>query len=107
MSKSTTGASAPASKSINGLTPLRCRKGDLAILLTGSYAGIIVDVLEYHSSVTVSNAPPMVDAWHIRHPSDEPRTKYYFEDRYMLPIRPGDLDQTETDELSLVSGRSA
>ena len=88
--------------------PLRCRKGDLAILLSdGPSAGFIVDVVKYYGTVEMEDGEVLVNAWHIRHPSDEPGWQFFTEDQYLLPIRPGDLDETETEELSLVNGRSA
>ena len=94
MKSKSQGASAP----IVSLA-VRCRKGDLAILLTGPFAGCIVDVIEYHGVIELSDGKVLVDAWLIRHETDEPDTDYFKEDKYLLPIRPGDLDETEADGL--------
>lgn len=79
---------------------LRCRKGDLAILLEGRFTGYIVDVVEYYPTVELSDGEVLVNAWHIRHPSDEPGVQYFKLDKYLLPIRPGELAESETEELS-------
>lgn len=86
---------------------VRCRKGDLAIRLEGRGMGQIVEVVEYYGTVTIDSGEVLVNAWHVQHPSDDPDTDYFKEDKYLLPIRPGDLDKSETEELSLVHGRSA
>ena len=89
---------------------LKCRKGDLAIVLVGPRAGYIVDVLEYHPRVVLGNGKVMVDAWHTRHPSDEPDIDYFNRDKNLLPIRPGDLEESETgaeENASPIKGETA
>lgn len=72
---------------------LRCRKGDMAIVLrnTKGIEGCLVDVKEYigvHLSF-ITRTP--IEAWRVEHRGDT----YYVGDRFLLPIRPGDLDETE------------
>ena len=89
---------------------LRCRKGDLAFVLAGPRAGYIVDVLEYHPRVVLSNGKVMVDAWHTRHPSYDPDVDFFNRDKNLLPIRPGDLEESETDaeeNVSPIKGETA
>ena len=103
MKRTPKGATAPA------LTPLRCRKGDLAIRLDNEYSGQIVEVGEYHGTVDFPKfgGKEIFDAWKVLRPSYEAGFSYYCEDKYLVPIRPGDLDETEIDELSLVTGESS
>jgi len=89
---------------------LRCRKGDLAFVLAGPRAGYIVDVLEYHPRVVLSNGKVMVDARHTRHPSYDPDVDFFNRDKNLLPIRPGDLEESETDaeeNVSPIKGETA
>lgn len=88
---------------------LKCRKGDLAILLEGPYSGYIVDVVEYCGTRQMTDGEIVVNGWRIQHPSFPPPsiTRSYARDKNLLPIRPGDLDESETDERSLVKGVSA
>lgn len=76
---------------------LKCKKGDIAMILTGPYAGQVVDVVKYYSMIDMSSGVILIDAWEIRHPSDPRGTRYFKEDKYLLPIRSGDLDETEAD----------
>ena len=87
--------------------PLRCKKGDLAMYLTGWNVGKIVEVVKYYSVVEMDDGEVLIDAWCVRHPNHELDTTFFREDKTMLPIRPGDLDETETDERFLVKGVSA
>lgn len=68
------------------------------MILEGPNTGLIVDVVQYRSVMPMSNGELVFDAWRIRHPSDEPNVVYFKEDKYLLPIRPSDLQETETDE---------
>lgn len=92
-----------------GYVKPRCKKGDLAILLEGPYLGYIVDVVEFCGTKKMTDGTVVVNAWIIRHPSFPPTSISisHAHDKNLLPIRPGDLDETETDEISLVHGRSA
>ena len=75
--------------------PLRCKKGDLAMYITGRYVGKIVDVVEYYGTVAMDDGEVLINAWHVRHPNHEPGITFFREDKAMLPIRPGDLDETD------------
>lgn len=88
-------------------TVLRCREGDLAVLLAGSDVGKFVNVLEFQPFVGTVSHGYKYNVWHIHHPDFDPNFRHCIEDKYLLPIRPGDLDETETDELSLMKGESA
>ena len=78
---------------------LKCRKGDLALYIAGKRVGRIVEVVKFYPIVEMSNGEVMVDAWMVRHPDHAPDTEYFQRDKYMMPIRPGDLEDTEDDEL--------
>lgn len=105
MPKSTKGASAPI---LSQSTKPRCKKGDLAIRTDDEYEGQIVEVYEYHCTVDFPETGEVIfDAWKVLHPTYESGFSFFCEDKYLFPIRPGDLDETETDELSLVKGESA
>jgi hypothetical protein len=86
---------------------LKCRKGDIAIILEGPCVGFVVDVVEYYGVSEMTDGEVLTNAWHIKHHTDDPDWNYFKEDKCLLPIRPGDLDESETDELSLTQGRSA
>ncbi|SCX76933.1 hypothetical protein [Nitrosospira sp. Nsp13] len=80
---------------------LKCRKGDLAIRLDENFEGQIVEIVEYIGRVDVETRAVLANAWQILHPTYDPDYHYFCEDKYLLPIRPGDLEETESDELSL------
>jgi hypothetical protein len=86
----------------------KCKKGDLAIRLDKRYSGQIVEVGEYHGTVDFpeNGGQVIFYAWKVLHPSYERGYSYYCEDKYLFPIRPGDLDESETGELSLVNGEA-
>lgn len=88
-------------------TPLRCKKDDLAMYITGLNVGKIVEVCEYYPAIEMDDGKVLISAWRVRHPNHEAGTTFYREDKTMLPIRPGDLDESETDERYLVRGVSA
>ena len=85
MAKSKAVRSGRRSTDLTSPSSVRCRRGDLAILLEGSYSGCIVDVVEYYATVAIDSGEVLVNAWHIRHSSDEPNTQYFKEDKYLLP----------------------
>lgn len=86
---------------------IRCKTGDIAILLTGPHVGYIVDILEFQPFVETVRHGYKYNVWHINHSDFDQNFRHCMEDEYLLPIRPGDLDETETDELYLVTGDSA
>lgn len=93
--------SKPQGASAQTVSPvLRGRKGDLAILLEGPRIGAIVKVLKYVGALTLSDGQVLVNAWQTHHSSNEPDCDYFKEDKYLLPIRPGELAESETEELS-------
>jgi hypothetical protein len=85
---------------------LKCKPGDLALYISGCRAGRIVEVIKYRGTVETSDGYVLIDAWQVQHPDHEPDCAYFQEDRLMMPIRPGDLDESETDELGLREGVS-
>jgi len=95
-----------SAQNVSQNTKPRCRKGDLAIVLVGLSAGQIVDVVEHYPEAIMQDGEVMFDVWHIKHQTDDPRVNYFREDKYLLPIRPGDLEETETDEL-ILEGRQS
>jgi len=95
-----------SAQNVSQNTKPRCRKGDLAIVLVGLSAGQIVDVVKHYPEAKMQDGEVMFDVWHIKHQTDDPRVNYFREDKYLLPIRPGDLEETETDELT-VEGRQS
>lgn len=62
------------------------------------------NVVEYAETVTMDDGEVLTRAWHIKHPSDEPNVLFYKEDKYLLPIRPGDLDETQEQDETLSEG---
>ena len=106
MAKANSTVSRSKRASAQSVSPiLKCGKGDLAIRLDSGCEGLIVEVGEYVGTVEGLNNPSVIsDAWRIHHPSCEAGWRYFCEDKYLLPIRPGDLDETETDELGLKEG---
>ena len=105
MKRTPQGASAPVATPV-----LKCRKGDLAIVLIGPNAGLLVDVAKYCGTIEMSDGQVLINAWQVKHPSDDPDIDYFREDKYLLPIRPGDLEESELDaekNVSPVEGESA
>lgn len=81
---------------------LRCRKGDMAIVLKGAWSGKIVDVVEF-VGVMPGNVTGQIykDIWKIRYQGScysDSGAMRGFPDEYLLPIRPGDLDESEETE---------
>ena len=92
----------------NASTVLKCKTGDLAIVLGDcEYEGYVVTVGAYHGPAVMSDGGVMVNAWRVHHFFKGTINRIYMEDKYLMPIRPGDLDETETDELYLVKEVSA
>ncbi|SEO78357.1 hypothetical protein [Nitrosovibrio sp. Nv6] len=83
---------------------LRCRKGDLAIVLEGKWLGRVVEVGEFIGSAMLSQVLHH-DLWLISHKGKDrhPAFGYLYcqEDRYLLPIRPRDLKEVEEAEKEL------
>lgn len=108
MAKANSTASRNKRSSPNSVSPvLKCKTGDLAILLKGNHVGYIVEVLEFQPFVETVRHGYKHNVWHIHHPDFDPNFRHCMEDEYLLPIRPGDLDETECDELSLMGGLSS
>lgn len=85
---------------------LRCKKGDLAIVLKSATGkeGMIVEVGRYFGRVEVDNfAGSMEQAWQVIHSSHSPRFEYFSEDKDLLPIRPDELNETEETEKELIN----
>ncbi|SCX93593.1 hypothetical protein SAMN05216420_101382 [Nitrosospira sp. Nl5] len=90
---------------------LRCKKGDMAIVLDPEHSayGWIVDVVYFHRLALLLNTSAEKwevcrDVWVIEHANLS--KKCGCEDKYLLPIRPGDLNETEETEKKLeFSGR--
>lgn len=82
---------------------MRCKKGDLAIVLRGGFAGYIVDVLDFvGKSHDFKSGEARNNAWAIR-VRGETHSPVYGKrfgatDEDLLPIRPGDLKETETEK---------
>jgi hypothetical protein len=83
---------------------LRCRKGDMAIMVVGPHSGYIVDVLEYIGNGSCDKGS-FNDLWYVAHGKEErnPLTgkRWVARDSSMLPIHPGDLHETEETEKEL------
>lgn len=81
---------------------LRCRKGDLAMVIksdAGRAVGKFVDVLEFYGEAHGKD-----NCWFVRYEgstTDMFGTPYVQPDAWLLPIRPGDLDETEEAEKEL------
>ncbi|MEO6823709.1 MAG: hypothetical protein ABI167_03100 [Nitrosospira sp.] len=85
----------------------RCKKDDLAIVITGPYVGYILRVVQYFPSATMEDGKVMLAAWEVIHPDGNTDHIWCMEDKRLLPIRPGDIDESAIDELSLVKGELA
>ncbi|PTQ80728.1 hypothetical protein C8R21_11475 [Nitrosospira multiformis] len=89
----------PKSASAQKVSPvLKCRKGDLAIRLDKRFPSQIVEVAEYRPTVKWPSGFAMFDVWKVLHPTYEAGYSYFCEDKYLLPIPPDDLEETETEE---------
>lgn len=84
---------------------LRCKKGDLAIVLTGDNAGRIVEVLDY-VGLGSTDKGVFRDLWLISWNGQlhNPITggRWLCQDWRLLPIRPGDLKETDEKEVESV-----
>lgn len=87
---------------------LRCRKDDIAIVLSGKYSGYFVTVGEFMGTVNVRCGDGKVrllrDCWEViseNIPLVPGTTKTVFSDASLLPIPPGDLDESEENEKTL------
>lgn len=84
---------------------LRCRKGDMAMILRGPYVGQFVDVLEFVGTSLGAGPVGFIgevdDVWEISAPrNSKPHPgattdKFIARDSSLLPIRPGDLDEAK------------
>jgi hypothetical protein len=89
-------------QSVSLNTKPRCRKGDLAMHITGPDVGRIVDVIEHFPIVKMKDGQILLDAWQVKHSDhvNSPNLNFFKEDKDLLPIRPQDLKETEeTDEI--------
>jgi hypothetical protein len=81
---------------------LRCRKGDMAIVLDPRHTayGWIVTVLEIYPLARFRGRGLIQDIWEIEHEnlSKDSSLPWGCEDKHLLPIRPGDLHETEESE---------
>jgi hypothetical protein len=91
---------------------LRCRKGDMAIIIKGAYSGYIVDVLQFIGVSLGNNSKGVLctldDAWLIGVNSPlkgahREGIKNIAADKNLLPIRPRDLHETEESEKELTT----
>jgi hypothetical protein len=93
---------------------LRCRKGDMAIIIKGAYSGYVVDVLQFIGCISATNSEGVLsavdDAWLISVNSPlkgvhalRRVTNKVACDKYLLPIRPGGLRETEESERELTT----
>ena len=79
---------------------LRCREGDLAIVLHGTFTGYLVTVGKFQGDLSgLYNAESVNEAWEVcckdileQYPSDI--TMVVCEDRYLQPVRPPKIDKT-------------
>lgn len=84
---------------------LRCREGDMAIVLDPLHQayGCLVDVKEFLGNITphcvkTGKDRRLINAWHIDHERLPITSIWVCQDRHLLPIRPGDLDEIEETE---------
>lgn len=90
---------------------LRCKKGDLAIVLKGSYSGHFVTVKEFIGTdtayrITTGAYEMFNNLWVIEAPTIpliSGMRRIVLSDEYLLPIRPGDLKETEETEKEVES----
>ena len=80
---------------------LRCRKGDMAFVVKSfsGREGWMVDVVEYVGTGMTSEGI-FPNLWRTSHKNDG-LTSYFSDDSHLLPIRPGDLDESEETEKTL------
>ena len=83
---------------------LRCKKGDLAILLRSDLGneGKIVDVLEFSGRTFFIDGSVSENCWDVSLSGSETDSltglKWSCPDHWLFPIRPGDLKETEEAE---------
>ena len=81
---------------------LRCKKGDLAIVLRGKRAGYVVEVLDFIGRATgLESRKVYDDIWAVKvsgKTHGRSGRRFGERDTDLLPIRPGDLQETEESE---------
>lgn len=84
---------------------LRCKKGDLAIVLVEDWAGYIVEVLDFAGTVKDQYGDTWEDAWLVSKRGEAMigGRPVAIPDSWLLPIRPGDLKETEETEKEIES----
>lgn len=84
---------------------MRCRKGDMAIMVVGESIGKMVEVGNF---LGIANNPiehPGDDYWAVEYrgiPWNKKLQWLIARDSHMIPIRPGDLQETEEKEREAV-----
>jgi hypothetical protein len=88
-----------------GQMTLRCRKGDMAWDLHGGtkYYGRVCDVGEFLGDIKLEDGTIGKDVWRVSYSGETHNLAtglpWVEQDKFLLPIRPGDLDEsTETDK---------
>lgn len=86
---------------------LRCKKGDLAIALRPAVAGLVVEVRDFIGGAISDCGRPLNNAWFVTWRDDggvaESGSPFAECDNELLPIRPGDLKETEEAEKEVES----
>jgi hypothetical protein len=83
---------------------LRCKAGDIAITVAGPRVGRVVEVIRFLGKANSPIENPGEDYWGIEYrgsPFADTGEWWIARDSYMLPIRPGDLDETEETQKEL------
>lgn len=83
---------------------LRCRKGDMAMIVVGHRSGSVVDVLDFCGTRDTCDGV-FPDLWYIADRGQETNPEngnhWVCPDSYLIPIRPGDLKETDETEKTL------
>lgn len=90
---------------------LRCKKDDMAMILKGPYSGHFVTVKEFMGRTLVWRLSTQMyemhdNLWDIEAPSiplDPGMRTHCMPDAWLLPIRPGDLQETEEKEKEILN----
>ena len=79
---------------------MRCKQGDMAydLGLNPRHFGRTCTVGEYRGPCRVIDGRELPNAWQITFSDDKPGEEWVEDDSRLLPIRPGELEETENKE---------
>lgn len=82
---------------------MRCQKGDIAIVVSGRYVGVMVEILEWVGHYEPVAGPAADDVWFVRSlcsyrfvfACGDQRDCGYAQDKNIRPLKPGADEEVE------------